>query len=215
MRVGNLTQAPVRSRSVAAFQLLRVFLVMVFAAVGGFALSLSVDKQEAEQEDVAALDSTGDPQPDQAAPVQVADATAAESMPVGMTVTTASQAPVQESVHAPAMSDANAVQDMASPAPVSSDAPMPATEQAAAEPSQPEMTGTVNVANNAPDPAPDSSLVDLNTASFEELNRLRNVGALGRAIIKGRPYASAEDLVKRKVVRRAVYEKIKDQVTVR
>lgn len=77
------------------------------------------------------------------------------------------------------------------------------------------MTGAVNVANVASDVPPASELVDLNTGSFEQLNALKGAGPLGRAIIRGRPYASVEDLVKRKVVRRSVYEKIKDQVTVK
>ena len=46
------------------------------------------------------------------------------------------------------------------------------------------------------------------------LNALKGAGALGRAIIRGRPYKSADDLVKKKIVRRTVYERIKDQVTV-
>ncbi|MXQ13647.1 hypothetical protein GR328_19740 [Microvirga makkahensis] len=77
------------------------------------------------------------------------------------------------------------------------------------------MTGTVTVASTSGDPETASDLVDLNTASFEQLNTLRNAGPIGRAIIRHRPYASVEDLVKRKVLRRSVYERIKDQVTVR
>jgi hypothetical protein len=33
--------------------------------------------------------------------------------------------------------------------------------------------------------------------------------------MRGRPYASAEDLVTKRILRRSVYERIKDQVTVR
>jgi DNA uptake protein ComE-like DNA-binding protein len=46
------------------------------------------------------------------------------------------------------------------------------------------------------------------------LNSLKGAGSLGRAIVRGRPYRSADDLVKKQVVRRTVYERIKDQVTV-
>ena len=39
-------------------------------------------------------------------------------------------------------------------------------------------------------------------------------GALGRAIIRHRPYRSVDDLMKKKVLRRSVFEKIKNQVKV-
>ena len=67
----------------------------------------------------------------------------------------------------------------------------------------------------APAPQPPSGAIDLNTASIEQLNALQGAGSVGRAIIRGRPYASAEDLVTKKILRRSVYEQIKDQVTVR
>lgn len=79
----------------------------------------------------------------------------------------------------------------------------------------PNMTGAVNTET---DPAVESEqpgdLIDLNTGTFEQLNSLRGGGPIGRAIIKGRPYVSTEDLVTKKVLRRSVYEQIKDQVTV-
>ena len=80
------------------------------------------------------------------------------------------------------------------------------------------VTGAVpQQANLSDDPAPASKtpLVDLNTAPLSQLNALKGAGGLGRAIIRGRPYASAEDLAKKRVVRRNVYERIKDQITVR
>jgi hypothetical protein len=83
-------------------------------------------------------------------------------------------------------------------------------------PDETEVTGAVNKqANLADDPAPPSGLIDLNKGSFEALNTLKGGGPIGRAIIRGRPYASAEDLVKKKVLRRPVYNRIKDQITVR
>jgi DNA uptake protein ComE-like DNA-binding protein len=81
------------------------------------------------------------------------------------------------------------------------------------------MTGTVTQQASlegsyvpASDPAP--TLVDLNKASVEQLNNLKGAGSLGRAIVRGRPYKSVEDLVKKRVVRRTAFERIKDQVTV-
>jgi hypothetical protein len=59
------------------------------------------------------------------------------------------------------------------------------------------------------------AVVDLNTASVADLNRLRGGGAIGRAIVAKRPYASVDQLLTKRVLSRAVYERIKDQVTVR
>ena len=38
---------------------------------------------------------------------------------------------------------------------------------------------------------------------------------IGRAIVQKRPYASVGELLSKRVLSRAVYERIKDQVTVR
>jgi DNA uptake protein ComE-like DNA-binding protein len=60
-----------------------------------------------------------------------------------------------------------------------------------------------------------SGLVDLNTAPLHQLNALRGAGLIGRAIVRGRPYASAEDLVKKRVLNRSTYARIKNQITAR
>lgn len=62
---------------------------------------------------------------------------------------------------------------------------------------------------------PAIALVDLNTASVAELNHLRGGGNIGRAIIAKRPYAQVSDLLTKRVLSRAVYERIKEQVMVR
>ncbi|MGU3361056.1 helix-hairpin-helix domain-containing protein [Methylobacterium sp. M6A4_1b] len=59
------------------------------------------------------------------------------------------------------------------------------------------------------------AIVDLNTGSVAELNGLRGGGMIGRAIAQKRPYASVGELLSKRVLSRAVYERIKDQVTVR
>ncbi|MGH1571816.1 ComEA family DNA-binding protein [Methylobacterium sp. P31] len=63
-------------------------------------------------------------------------------------------------------------------------------------------------------PATTGGSVDLNTASVEQLNAL-GAGMIGRRIIEFRPYASPEDLVTRRVLKRADYETIKAAITAR
>ena len=66
-----------------------------------------------------------------------------------------------------------------------------------------------------PPAQPTAGTVDLNTASLAELNGLRGGGMIGKAIIAKRPYASPGDLLSKRVLSRATYERIKDQITVR
>ncbi|MFY9291176.1 MAG: helix-hairpin-helix domain-containing protein, partial [Methylorubrum rhodinum] len=72
---------------------------------------------------------------------------------------------------------------------------------------------TEAAAENAPPAA--VALVDLNTASLAELNGLKGGGSIGRAIIGHRPYTSVDQLLSKRVLNRATYQRIKDQVTVR
>jgi DNA uptake protein ComE-like DNA-binding protein len=57
--------------------------------------------------------------------------------------------------------------------------------------------------------------VSLNTASLEELNALQGGGLIARAIIRGRPYTSVEELLVKQVLNRSTYKRIAHQVAVR
>ena len=61
--------------------------------------------------------------------------------------------------------------------------------------------------------AANAEKLDLNTASEQELSQLTGIGEVrSKAIIKGRPYKSKDELVDRKILTPSVYAKIKDQV---
>jgi DNA uptake protein ComE-like DNA-binding protein len=63
-------------------------------------------------------------------------------------------------------------------------------------------------------PAGTPSVVNINTASAADLDKLPQIGrARSAKIIKNRPYATTEDLLTKKVLPKGVFERIKSMVT--
>jgi DNA uptake protein ComE-like DNA-binding protein len=58
-----------------------------------------------------------------------------------------------------------------------------------------------------------ADLIDLNSATEDQLKTLNGIGdAYAKAIVEGRPYKMKTDLVKRKIIPQATYKKIAGKV---
>ncbi|MGJ5816118.1 ComEA family DNA-binding protein [Paludibaculum fermentans] len=68
-------------------------------------------------------------------------------------------------------------------------------------------------ATQAAKTAPAADLLDLNSATIDQLEALPGIGkAYGERIVKGRPYKGKNELVDKKILPATVYSKIKDKV---
>ena len=56
-------------------------------------------------------------------------------------------------------------------------------------------------------------LLDINSASADELKELPGIGdAYSKKIVEGRPYKGKDELVQKKILPKATYDKIKDMI---
>ncbi|MFT4097253.1 MAG: helix-hairpin-helix domain-containing protein, partial [Rhodoblastus sp.] len=68
-------------------------------------------------------------------------------------------------------------------------------------------------ATPAPAPAMKMDLLDINTATLDQLKALKGVGDVrAAAIVKGRPYKGKDELVQKNIVPQGVYDDIKDKI---
>ncbi|GJD64793.1 ComEA family DNA-binding protein [Methylobacterium frigidaeris] len=109
----------------------------------------------------------------------------------------------------------------AGPALAQSPAPSPAPSTPATRPVPTAPAPAAPAAPKAPEapkaaPAGKPALIDLNSASKQELETLSGIGtARSEAIIKGRPYRGKDELLSKKIVPSNVYDGIKDKVIAR
>ena len=90
------------------------------------------------------------------------------------------------------------------------------TPPAAGQPADTALSRQPGVTRNpAAAPAPTADLLDLNTATKEQLEAVPDIGtAYADKIIKGRPYARTDELVSKKILPNGVFAKVKDKLIV-
>ena len=77
----------------------------------------------------------------------------------------------------------------------------------------PQATAPVKAPAKAAAPKASAALIDINSASADELSALPGIGkAYSDKIIKGRPYKGKNELLDKKILPAGVYNKVKDQI---
>ena len=77
----------------------------------------------------------------------------------------------------------------------------------------PKTTGAQTKRTEVKKTAPSADLIDINSASADELKALPGIGdAYSKKIVDGRPYANKSQLISRKIIPQATYDKIKGQI---
>ncbi|MBY0319003.1 MAG: helix-hairpin-helix domain-containing protein [Reyranella sp.] len=72
------------------------------------------------------------------------------------------------------------------------------------------------IAQTRPAPAPAASLIDINSASRDDLMSLEGIGEVrADAIIRARPFKAKTELVERRLIPESLYDKIADKVIAR
>lgn len=95
--------------------------------------------------------------------------------------------------------------------PLGAQTPQPAAPSAARPATSSPAASTPAVSTAAP--ASRAPLIDINSASKEELDALPGIGAVrSEAIIKGRPYKGKDELLRKKVLPSNIYDGIKDRI---
>lgn len=99
------------------------------------------------------------------------------------------------------------------PSPATPSTKPPASAPAATPPAAPKVDSKTDAKTDAKGDAKAAALIDINSASAEELSQLKGIGeARSAAIVKGRPYRGKDDLVRKKILTEAVYAGIKDKI---
>jgi competence ComEA-like helix-hairpin-helix protein len=94
--------------------------------------------------------------------------------------------------------------------------PAPPTTLSTKKAQVPAAAATAQKAPSAKAKLAPGQVVNINTASAEELQALPGIGpAKAQSIIAGRPYSTKEDIMKVKGIKQGIFNNIKDSITVR